>query len=208
MESYLRGVVSKLPQRPKQLLIISAHWEEKRPTVLSGAAHPLLYDYYGFPESSYELKWPAAGAPDLAKRVAELLNNAGIASGFDAKRGLDHGVFIPMLVAQPDASIPTTQLSLVAGLDPEAHIRMGAALAPLRDEGVFIIASGMSFHNMGALMGASQSSRGKSDGAAAPQTSACFPPPDLLLTWPCRRRSSSGGLQSLADRIADCGVAS
>jgi aromatic ring-opening dioxygenase catalytic subunit (LigB family) len=117
----------------------------------SSSHPPLLFDYYGFPPHTYELEWPAPGAPDLAKRIGTLLSAAGIESATETKRGFDHGVFVPLKVAYPDANVPTVQLSLQAGLDPKAHLAIGRALAPLREEGVLIIGSGLSFHNMGAL---------------------------------------------------------
>jgi aromatic ring-opening dioxygenase catalytic subunit (LigB family) len=145
---YLRGLPGLLAAPPKALLVISAHWEAAVPTVMTGANPPLLFDYYGFPPASYELTWPAPGDPALAARVQALLGAAGFPTAADAKRGFDHGTFVPLKVAYPDAGVPTVQLSLKAGLDPATHLAMGRALAPLRDEGVFIVGSGMSFHNM------------------------------------------------------------
>jgi aromatic ring-opening dioxygenase catalytic subunit (LigB family) len=127
---------------------VSAHWEARVPTVTSSSAPPLLFDYSGFPAHTYRLTWPAPGAPALASRVRHLLSGAGFESGEDAKRGFDHGVFVPLKVAYPEANVPTVQLSLRAGLDPAEHLAMGRALAPLRDEGVLILGSGMSYHNM------------------------------------------------------------
>ena len=148
LADYLRGLASLPREKPKALLVVSAHWEEEVPTVLTGTHPPILYDYYGFPPASYEIQWPAAGAPKLAKRVRQLLGHAGLDSAEDAERGFDHGTFIPLKLTYPDADIPTIQLSLVAGLDPAAHIALGRALEPLRDEGVFILGSGLSFHNL------------------------------------------------------------
>jgi aromatic ring-opening dioxygenase catalytic subunit (LigB family) len=115
---------------------------------MTAARPPLLFDYYGFPPETYQLTWPAPGAPALAARVQELLRTAGIASAADAQRGFDHGTFVPLKLVYPDADVPTVQLSLKAGLDPAEHLALGRALAPLRDEGVFIVGSGMSYHNM------------------------------------------------------------
>lgn len=148
LSAYLQSVRDLPTSPPRALLAISAHWEEPRPTVLSGSAPPLLFDYYGFPPESYELTWPAPGDPQLATRIRELLSASGIASDSNEQRGFDHGTFVPLKVAYPDAEIPTVQLSLKAGLDPSEHLAIGRALLPLRDEGVFIIASGMSYHNM------------------------------------------------------------
>ena len=148
MAAWLRGIDATLPERPRALLVVSAHWEAAVPTVTTSAAPPLLYDYYGFPPHTYELKWPAPGAPELASRVRHLLSGAGFESGEDGQRGFDHGVFVPLKLSYPEAQAPTVQLSLRAGLDPAEHLAMGRALAPLRDEGVFIVGSGMSYHNM------------------------------------------------------------
>ncbi|MBN8808288.1 MAG: dioxygenase [Sphingomonas sp.] len=148
MQSYLAGLIDSLPERPKAILLVSGHWEEAVATVHTGERPDLLFDYYGFPEHTYRLRWDAPGAPAVARRVAALLNAAGFATREESERGWDHGVFVPMKVAVPDADIPLVQLSLRADLDPAAHIAMGRALAPLRYEGVLIVGSGMSFHNM------------------------------------------------------------
>jgi aromatic ring-opening dioxygenase catalytic subunit (LigB family) len=146
MASYLRALGAALPAPPRALLVISAHWEAAKPTVMTNPSPPLLFDYYGFPEAAYQLTWPAPGAPELATR--ELLSAAGIDSGEDSARGFDHGTFVPLKLTYPAADVPTLQLSLKAGLDPKEHLAIGRALAPLRDEGVFIVGSGMSYHNM------------------------------------------------------------
>jgi aromatic ring-opening dioxygenase catalytic subunit (LigB family) len=152
MAAWLRTLNGSLPRTPTALLVVSAHWETTVPTLLASNAPPLLYDYYGFPKHTYELSWPAPGCPELAARVADLLSRAGIASKKDTDRGFDHGVFVPLKVAYPDAQVPTVQLSLQAGLDPRTHLAIGRALRPLRDEGVLIVGSGMSYHNMRAFM--------------------------------------------------------
>ena len=148
MAAYLRGLAASIGERPRALLVVSAHWETPRPTVNSGAAPGMLFDYYGFPAHTYQLSWPAPGSPQLATQVRDLLQSAGIGCDEDAARGYDHGVFVPLLLAWPDADIPTVQLSLQVGLDPAAHLAIGKALEPLRDEGVLIIGSGMSYHNL------------------------------------------------------------
>jgi aromatic ring-opening dioxygenase catalytic subunit (LigB family) len=148
MANWLRSLPAALPERPRALLVISGHWEAPAPTVTAGQAPPLIYDYYGFPPHTYELAWPAPGSPQLAAQVRERLRDAGIESRADATRGFDHGVFVPLKVAFPDADLPTVQLSLRVGLDPAQHLDLGRALAPLRDDGVLILASGMSYHNM------------------------------------------------------------
>jgi aromatic ring-opening dioxygenase catalytic subunit (LigB family) len=151
LADYLRSVAGVPRQPPKALLVVSAHWEEDVPTVMTAARPPMLYDYYGFPPESYQITWPAPGDPALAARVRQLLSVAGIASGEDAKRGYDHGTFVPLKLAYPGAGVPAVQLSLKRGLDPEQHLAIGRAIAPLRDEGVFIVGSGMSFHNLRAF---------------------------------------------------------
>lgn len=157
LESYLRGFAGMLEEQPRSILVVSGHWEEVRPTVNTGAVPPLLFDYGGFPEHTYRLTWPAPGNPQLAARVRDLLGSAGIESDADATRGWDHGVFVPLKVMFPDASIPTVQLSLQQGLDPGAHLAIGKALAPLRSEGVLILGSGQSYHHMRGFMGRSGS---------------------------------------------------
>jgi aromatic ring-opening dioxygenase catalytic subunit (LigB family) len=151
LAAYLRSVRELPPSPPRVLLIVSGHWEEAVPTVMTSEAPPILYDYYGFPPESYTITWPAPGAPWLAARVRELLEGQGMATAEDPARGFDHGTFIPLKLTYPDADVPTIQLSLVDGLDPAEHLAIGRALAPLRDEGVFIIASGMTFHNLRAF---------------------------------------------------------
>lgn len=152
MSVYMRSLNLVPPTRPAALLIVSAHWEAAVPTVMTAAAPPMLYDYSGFPPETYELQWPAPGAPEVAAKVRDRLEAAGIRSAHQADRGFDHGVFVPMMLAYPDADVPAFQLSLKAGLDPLEHLKIGEALAPLRDEGVFIVGSGMSYHNMRAFM--------------------------------------------------------
>jgi aromatic ring-opening dioxygenase catalytic subunit (LigB family) len=111
----------------------------------------MLYDYYGFPPESYTITWPAPGHPALAARVRKLLEGAGFQTAANDERGYDHGTFVPLKLTYPDADVPVVQLSLKSGLDPEEHLAMGRAIAPLRDEGVFIVGSGMSYHNLRAF---------------------------------------------------------
>ena len=153
MAEYLRGVPSEIGSpAPKALVVISGHWEEPVVTIQNNPAPPLLYDYRGFPPSTYEIKFPAPGAPEVSARVAELLGAAGIAWKYDHDRGFDHGVFIPLKVVFPQANVSIVQVSLLASMDAAEHIRVGQALAPLRDEGVLIVGSGMTYHNMRTLM--------------------------------------------------------
>ncbi|XP_010273681.1 PREDICTED: extradiol ring-cleavage dioxygenase-like [Nelumbo nucifera] len=139
--------------RPKSILVISGHWETSVPTVnvISGP-HNTIYDFYGFPKPMYQLKYPAPGAPHLAKRVKELLTEAGFKHVMeDNARGLDHGAWVPLMLMYPEADIPICQLSIQTNQDGTYHYKMGKALAPLRDEGVLIIGSGSATHNLRAL---------------------------------------------------------
>jgi aromatic ring-opening dioxygenase catalytic subunit (LigB family) len=150
METFLRSIAPSLPTRPKAIIVVSGHWETEGFAFTGANEPPLIYDYYNFPPHTYSLGYAAPGAPALAERAAELLRDAGIAARVDPARGLDHGVFVPMKVAFPDADIPMIEMSVEKHLDPALHVAAGRALAPLRDEGVLILGSGMSFHNMRA----------------------------------------------------------
>jgi aromatic ring-opening dioxygenase catalytic subunit (LigB family) len=148
MGDYLRGIDAAVGQRPAAVLVISGHWATDRPTVNSARQPSLLFDYYGFPEHTYRLTYPVSGSPALASRVRNLLAGAGIASDADAARGLDHGVFVPFKLIYPAADVPIVQLSLLLNMDARQHLALGQALRPLRDEGVLIVGSGMSYHNL------------------------------------------------------------
>lgn len=150
MERFLRDLAGLLPERPRAILIVTGHWESDG-FQLTGTARPdLIFDYYGFPEHTYRLRYPVSGDPALAERAAGLMRDAGLTAGIDPDRGLDHGAFVPLMVAFPDADIPVVEMSLDRGLDPLLAARAGAALRSLRDEGVLIVGAGMSFHNMQA----------------------------------------------------------
>lgn len=150
LRQYLEHIADTLPQKPSAIVVISAHWQEAMPTVMSHAQPPMFYDYYGFPTDTYHITWPAAGSPQLARRVQHVLAEAGIRSAENTQRGFDHGTFVPLKLAFPQADIPTIQLSLDAGFDPARHIEIGRALSALREEGVLIIGSGMSWENFRA----------------------------------------------------------
>ncbi|MCK9511226.1 MAG: dioxygenase [Pigmentiphaga sp.] len=148
LADFLKGVADTLPARPRAIVLVSGHWLESQ-FRLTGHAHPpLIYDYYGFPPHTYELTYPAPGDPALALKTAQLLAQSGLDAAVDNMRGFDHGMFIPLKLMFPRAEIPVIQFSLRRDLDPQAHLRAGQALAALRDQGVLIIGSGMSFHNM------------------------------------------------------------
>jgi 4,5-DOPA dioxygenase extradiol len=150
MVKFLKEISPSLG-RPTAILVISAHWEEKVPTITSGLHPPLYYDYYGFPEESYQITYPAPGEPALARDIFGLLKNSGFEPRLDDQRGFDHGLFVPLKIMYPEARIPCVQLSLVQGLDPATHIRLGKALAPLRSQNVLVLGSGFSFHNLRAF---------------------------------------------------------
>lgn len=133
---------------PSAIVVISAHWEEAIPTITSGQKPELYYDYYGFPEESYAITYPAPGAPQLAGRIHRLFLEQGLAAGLDERRGFDHGVFVPLKIMFPQADIACVQISLLGNLRPQDHIQMGRALAALPGENLLIIGSGSSFHNL------------------------------------------------------------
>ena len=151
LEASLARMPADVGAAPRAVLMVSAHWEAPEFTVQTNPQPGMLYDYSGFPEFTYRITYPAPGAPDVAARVRELLAAAGLASAEDARRGFDHGMFAPMAVAWPKADVPALQLSLKDGLAPDAHLALGRALAPLRDEGILIVGSGLSYHNLHAF---------------------------------------------------------
>ena len=151
-QRFLEGLEATLPAPPKAILAISGHWEEPAFTASAATAPKLIFDYAGFPEHTYQLTWSAPGSPELAARVADLLGKAGLPSAVNSDRGFDHGVFVPLKVAFPDARIPVVSLSLDSSLDPALHLAAGRALSPLRNEGVLMVGSGMSFHNLRAYL--------------------------------------------------------
>ncbi|MBO1328310.1 dioxygenase [Acetobacter suratthaniensis] len=155
LAAHLQGLAITLPRKPSGIVVMSGHWETSVPTVTTAAHPPLIYDYYGFPEHTYALKYPAPGSPALAAHVQALLRQNDIACEGDATRGLDHGVFIPFLLAFPDADIPVIELSMSAKLDAAQEMRVGQALEPLRQDNILIIATGMSYHNLRHFMSGS-----------------------------------------------------
>lgn len=153
LRSYFTGLIASLPEKPRAVLVVSAHWETQIPTIGMNPTPPMIYDYSGFPANTYQLDYPAPAALDIAVRAQELLTAANIASAIDDKRGYDHGVFVPMMVIDPSAEIPVALLSLRHDLDAAQHLAIGHALAPLRDDGVLIVGSGSSYHNLREFRG-------------------------------------------------------
>ena len=157
MVSCLQSIAQSIA-KPSAILVVSAHWEAAVPTITSAAQPELIYDYYGFPEESYSIQYPCPGLPQLAAKVHNSLQQAGIDSVQDPQRGLDHGVFVPLKIMYPDADIPCVQLSLLDNLNPEQHIKLGQALQSLNgllddalNDSLLVIGSGFSFHNMKAF---------------------------------------------------------
>ena len=148
LERSLRAMPQELGATPKAILIVSGHWEEEDFTVMTSPQPSMHYDYSGFPAHTYQVKYDAPGAPKVARRVAELLESTGIAAREDEQRGFNHGTFVPLAAAYPAADVPVLELSIQSDYDPETHLAAGRAIAPLRREGVLIVASGLSYHNM------------------------------------------------------------
>ena len=134
--------------KPEAILVVSAHWENGEAAVSAVARPETIHDFFGFPQELYRMAYPAPGAPDLASRVSKLLGGKGIATHVHPTRGLDHGAWVPLLLMYPDADIPVTQLTVQPALGAEHHFRLGEALRPLRDEGVLILGSGGTTHNL------------------------------------------------------------
>ena len=153
LEESLRELPRQLPGKPQAILVVSGHWEEREFAVMANAAPPMVYDYGGFPEEMYHIRYPAAGSPELARRTQALIQQADLPARLDTERGFDHGTYAILAVTHPKADVPVFQVSLQAGYDPETHLRLGRALAPLRDEGVLIIGSGSSYHNLRRFFG-------------------------------------------------------
>ncbi|WP_342619336.1 class III extradiol ring-cleavage dioxygenase [Rhodoferax sp. GW822-FHT02A01] len=143
-----RDLPERLPARPRAVLVITGHWEAPQFSVSISEHPPMDYDYYGFPPHTYHLKYPAPGSPVLAARVTELLAAGGITCAQDPTRGFDHGTFVPLGLMYPKADVPIVLLSMKSGYDAAEHIRVGQMLAPLRDEGILILGSGLTYHNM------------------------------------------------------------
>lgn len=148
MGAWLGSLAGSIGATPKAIVVISGHWERPEFSVTGSPHPPLIYDYQGFPPHTYQLRYDAPGAPVLAQQIAGMLSQAGFAARVDDERGFDHGVFIPFKLVYPGADIPVVQLSLRGGLDPKTHIEAGRALEPLRKQGVLIVGSGMSYHNL------------------------------------------------------------
>ncbi len=150
--TFLAGFGGAL-ERPKAIVVASAHWTTAQPAVNAVERNETIHDFYGFPRPLYDLRYTAPGSPALAGRVAGLLKGAGLACAIDDRRGLDHGAWVPLLLMYPKADIPVLQLSVQPRLGPAHHVRLGEALAPLRQDGVLIIGSGGLTHSLSEFRG-------------------------------------------------------
>ena len=150
MIEFTKNISSKI-ERPNAIIVFSAHWEEEDVTIQSGSEPGILYDYYGFPESAYNITYPCKGNNILAEKVAKLLSESHINCRLDNNRPYDHGTYIPLKLMYPNADIPVIQISLNKNLDPLTHLNIGKALRPLLSENLLIIGSGFTFHNMRAF---------------------------------------------------------
>lgn len=149
--AFLAGLFGRLPQRPRAILAVSAHWETARPALTAAPRQRAWHDFRGFPEALYRLDYAPPGDPALAEAIADRLAHHGLAADLDAGRPLDHGAWVPLLLAAPAAEIPVVQLSVQPRLGAGHHAEVGRALAPLRDDGVLILASGALTHDLGNL---------------------------------------------------------
>jgi aromatic ring-opening dioxygenase catalytic subunit (LigB family) len=147
-EQEMRRLPGRLPARPKAVLAISGHWEAPDFSVATEARPPMEYDYSGFPAHTYQIRYAAPGDPALAEQALTLIAGAGLDVVADPTRGFDHGVFVPLSLMYPNADMPIVMVSIKSGYDPGEHLALGRALAPLRDEGVLIVGSGLTYHNM------------------------------------------------------------
>jgi aromatic ring-opening dioxygenase catalytic subunit (LigB family) len=152
LQQSLHDVRRELGELPRAVLMISGHWESDRFLLSSAARPPMYYDYSGFPPHTYQIRYDAPGEPALAETVRSMLEQGGLPTGLDARRGYDHGTFSLMHVLYPEAELPLVQLAMKADFDPAEHIRVGGLLAPLRDQGVLIVGSGFSFHDTRSII--------------------------------------------------------
>jgi 4,5-DOPA dioxygenase extradiol len=149
---FLAGLGAALP-RPRAILVVSAHWETATPMLNATARNETIHDFYGFPKQLYTLSYPAPGAPEWAKEIAETLRCAGFPAGLDHRRGLDHGAWVPLLLAWPAADIPVLQLSVQTALGPHHHFALGRALAGLAARDVLVVGSGSFTHDLRRFRG-------------------------------------------------------
>jgi 4,5-DOPA dioxygenase extradiol len=157
---FLRGLGREIG-RPSAILVASAHWETPLPTLNAVVRNKTIHDFYGFPAELFAMRYEPPGAPELARRAADLLATAGLATEIDTERGLDHGAWVPLSLMYPEADVPVLQVGIQSNLDPAHHWRVGRALAALRQDNVLVVASGSFTHNLSLLR------RGAADGVQA-----------------------------------------
>jgi len=165
LEASLKDLPGQIGVKPKAILMVSGHWEERDFAVTSNAHPPMVYDFGGFPREMYEIRYSAPGSPELAEHVHSLIQQAGLATHLDPQRGFDHGTYSILAVTYPEADIPVIQVSIRADYDPEAHLKLGRAIAPLGDEGVLVIGSGSSYHDLQAFFYPNAKKNPKEDSA-------------------------------------------
>ncbi|MBL0923591.1 MAG: dioxygenase [Sphingomonadaceae bacterium] len=149
--TFLEGLTGQLDAQPDAIVLLSAHHDEPVATITGAAFPETIHDFGGFPEALYRMRYPAPGDPELARRISDLLEGAGIANRVDPLRGFDHGAWTPLMLAWPGADVPVVQLSINSQQSPDYHYRLGLALAPLREENILIIGSGAMTHNLRAF---------------------------------------------------------
>lgn len=154
MLQVLQRIANEKLERPSAIIVVSAHWEEPLASITASIDPGLIYDYYGFPEESYQIKYPCTGEPKLATKVQQCLQREGVDCELNQERGFDHGLFVPLKIMYPDADIPCIQVSLLKCLDAREHLELGRALAGLDHEGLLVVGSGFSFHNLRAFFAA------------------------------------------------------
>jgi aromatic ring-opening dioxygenase catalytic subunit (LigB family) len=184
LDAALRDIPRQIGVTPKAVLVVTAHWEGREFLVSASSRPPMIYDYGGFPPHTYEVQYGAPGSPQLAARVKQLLDAGGHPARLDPERGFDHGTFSAMVPIYPQADVPIVQLSLKHGLDPLTHLEVGRLLAPLRQEGVLIVGSGLSYHNLRAFNASGAAASHAFDGWL--QRTMALPPQEraaALLQW-------------------------
>jgi len=147
--NFLGGYAATLKRKPAAILLFTAHWETTVTTVSTGTSPALYYDYSGFPPETYQVKYDAPGSPEVAQKVVDCLDRAGLPVATDGTRGWDHGVFVPLKLMFPENDIPVVQVSVLKSQDAAAQFQVGMAVQSLRNEGILVLASGASFHNFG-----------------------------------------------------------
>lgn len=190
MVEHLKAIGQQVHQ-PSTIIMISAHWETDIISITSGESPEMIYDYYGFPEETYQYDYPAPGNPELARNMSNTLTDGGIENMLDPQRGFDHGMFVPLMLMFPEARIPCVQISLSQSLDPKLHMQVGTAIGSAMSDDCLIIGSGFSFHNMRAFREPSTpETQGKNKAFEAWLIDTCTNPniseikrKDLLANW-------------------------